>query len=513
LTANRTEQNWLDSVRTLLLSGQVASAQTTLTHALAEFPVSADLRRVQAGILQRGGHPHAAEQVLRELLKQNAGDAASAFALAELLKNECRSGAAAAVIRECFAGTQNSSDAELAIKAIELLDGCGRKHDALAVTQSAIAANRDDPRLHAYAGMLAVQLGEFNNARKHYLFALERDMRSVEWHVPLGLSNTLRYDNPDHPDLALFRQSLGRDGLSGVARAELHFALGKASDDIGDYASAAQHYREGNAIRKRTANWSRKAWRRAIEARLGIAPNVAALSPTEEFTPIFVVGMPRSGTTLLAELLSQDPQICNCGELPMLARLAQDAALAGTSNHAALRHAAASYVREARQDGATEAHWFIDKQPLNFRYVDLALAMFPDAKIIHCDRSERDVALSLWMQCFLEDVQGYSYNFDDIAMVMGDRSRLMAHWNQRHARSITTIRYEELVSAPDQITEALAKWIGLPPRTRVISTPESKPSISTASLWQARQPVYSTSVGRWKHFAKQVPELLRFKAS
>src|SRR6185437_4574571 len=176
---------------------------------------------------------------------------ASAFALAELLKKECRSGAAAAVMRECFAGAQNSSDVDLAIRAIELLDDCDCKADAASIAAVAIEANPDDPRLHAYAGMLQIQLGNFELARWHYLFALEHDGRAWEWHVPIGLSSAQRYESAEHSDFALFRNGLQRESLSHKAHAELHFALGKSYDDVGDYEQAARHFREGNAIAQR----------------------------------------------------------------------------------------------------------------------------------------------------------------------------------------------------------------------------------------------------------------------
>jgi hypothetical protein len=120
--------------------------------------------------------------------------------------------------------------------------------------------------------------------------------------------------------------------------------------------------------------------------------------------------------------------------------------------------------------------------------------------------------LSLWTQCFREDVQGYSYDFHDIALVMGDCERLMALWKQRFGPSIRDVQYEELVSDADRVTSAIAEWIGLPSRTADASTTGSNASISSASLWQARQPVYSGSVHRWKHFVHEVPELLQFKA-
>lgn len=492
------------------MRGQSSAAQGVLDQALAEYPSSTELRRAQAGAFQQSGRQEAAESVLRMLLEQDAGDASAAFALARILKDRGRTAAAAAVMDKCFAGDANLRDAGLAITAIELLDDCGRKRDAANIAEAAMALSPEDARLHAYAAMLQVQLGEFEEARRNYLFALERDGRAWEWHVPIGLSSSQRYRDDKHADFARFREGLRREGLSGSARAELHFALGKAHDDIGDYAEAARNFRTGNAIRKLDPVWPRKAWRRTIEAKLASRSMVRPLEPLPDFTPVFIVGMPRSGTTLLAERLSQYPCVRNRGELPWIARLSQQPELAAEPGHTALAHAAALYVAQARQDDAGDARWFLDKQPLNFRYVDLMLAMFPNAKIVHCVRDSRDTALSLWMQCFLEDVQGYSYDFDDIALVMRDCERLMARWRTRYPDSIRTIRYEDMVTSPQETVGTLAEWVGLPDAVLQSANVAAAPgnAISTASLWQARQPVNTRSILRWKNYAAFVPELL-----
>ena len=510
MAAIRDEEDWLATARAQILGGDLVVAQTTLAQALIDYPASVELRRAQAGVFLKIGHIADAERLFGELLVQNPGDSASAFPFAHLLQEQGRTAAAASVLRDCLASEPHARDANLAISAIELLDDCGRKRDAAAIAETVIDANPDDPRLRAYAGMLEIQLGEFERARQHYLFALEHDGRAWDWHVPIGLSSAQRYGSDDHPDFGLFRDGLRREGLSDLARAELHFALGKAHDDIGDYWTAARHFREGNAIRRRLTQWSRKAWRRMVEARLAASPIAHSLEPARNFTPIFIVGMPRSGTTLLAELLSHESGVCNRGEQPWLARLAQLPDLSGAPGRAALRHAASIYAARSRQDDADGVRWFIDKQPLNFRYVDLALAMFPDAKVIHCQRSPRDTALSLWMQCFLEDVQGYAYDFGDIATVMRDERRLMAHWRERYPDSIRSVRYEDLVTAPTDTVAKLAAWIGLPASLpKVAANAASSPeAISTASLWQARQPVTSRSIGRWKNYASAVPELL-----
>lgn len=503
-----TEQDWLDSVRALLLRGERTSAHATLARALSEHPKSVDLRRMQAGILLQTGQPASAERIFHTLLVQNPGDAGSAFALARLLTERGRTSAAAAVMRACLAAPQNVRDSELAIAAIELLDDCDRKRDAAAIAATAVTEAPDDPRLHAYAGMLAIQLGEFERARRHYLFALAREPFAYEWHVPIGLSSTFHYGNPDHPDFALFKAGLQRTDLSDLARAELHFALGKAYDDVRDYVHAAQYFQEGNAIRKHGANWSRKAWRRMVEARLASKPFAVTVPPIDEFVPVFIVGMPRSGTTLLAELLSRFPKMCNRGELPWIARLAQRTGLSGN----ALASAAKAYMIQSRQDDAAVARWFIDKQPLNFRYVGLMLAMFPQAKIVHCQRSPRDIALSLWMQCFREDVQGYAYDFDDIALVMRDEERLISHWQKLHPESIRAVRYEDVVTRTEDTVNSLAAWIGVSLHDSSVRDTVSGPAstINTASLWQARQPVNTRSIGRWKHYAPHIPGLSRF---
>lgn len=511
LARPRTEQDLLATVRADVLRGDLQRARDIAAEAIQAFPESLELRRAQAGILQQWHLTDAAEEALRVLLARFPSDAASAFSLTRMMCEQGRTAAAGAVLRACFTADANRRDANLSIAAIELLDGCGRKRDANAIAEAAIEANPDDPRLHAYAGMLALQSGEFESARAHYLFALDNDPRAVEWHVPIGLASTLRYQDPAHPDFARLRADLRRDGLSDLARAELHFALAKACDDIGDYGEAAQHLRSGNAIRKRNSAWSRKAWRRAIEARLAAVSNTPGAASMSDFSPIFIVGMPRSGTTLLAERLGRLPGVCNRGEQPWLARLALQPELQGVPDRTALGRAAETYVAQVRQDDAAAARWFIDKQPLNFRYVDLALALFPDAHVIYCRRNPRDNALSLWMQCFLEEVQGFSYDLDDIAGVMRDCEKLMVHWRQRYPESIRAIRYEDLVAAPEKVVTDLAAWIGIPNAAvgAVAVDRGSGSVISTASLWQARQPIDTRSVNRSEHYLLHIPELSR----
>ncbi len=502
------EMQALEQVRAAVLRGDRNGAARIAVAGLAEHPESLELRRALAGIHRQTGREAEAEKLLRDVLSCRADDAAAAFTLAEILIEAGRAAAAADALGACFAHA--AYDAELAIRAIELLDEAGRKRAAAGIAETALAAHPADARLHAYAGMLEVQLGEFARAREHYEYALAHDARAWEWNAPHGLSSAQRYTDATHPDFVLFRDGLARTDLSEKARASLLFAAGKAYDDIGDYAQAAGFYRKANALAHGQTAWSRKNWRRAVESRLSSKPFAQRLDAAD-FVPVFIVGMPRSGTTLVAELLARYTSVRNRGELPWLAKLARLPVLAGNPSRTVLERCSAIYAARLRQDDAGEARFFIDKQPLNFRYVDLIMALWPNARIVHCRRGARDTALSLWSQSFLEDVQGYAYDFGDIAVVMRDCERLMTHWRERYPQAIRELRYEELVAQPETQIAALAEWIGVPadsaPRANV-----AQEAIGTASLWQARQPVYTRSIGRWRQYAPYVSELEKFGA-
>ena len=501
------EADFLAELRSRALRGDSAGAERIAVDALNEHPQSNELRRALAGIYRQTQRDAQAETLLREVLAQDAGDAAAAFTLAEILKDAGRLSGTAAVLRACF--EVGDHDANLGIRAIELLADCQRQADAAAIAESALGKNPHDARLHAYAGMLQVQTGAFAQAREHYLYALAHSTQACEWNAPHGLSSAQRYTSAAHPDFALMRECLARTDLSDKARSSLLFAMGKAYDDIGDYARAAAYLREGNALAHAATLWSRKNWRRAIESRITAKP-ISNRLDAPQWTPVFIVGMPRSGTTLLAELLARHPLVCNRGELPWLANLAAQPVLAGNPPRSVLERTAATYVAQLLQDDAGDARFFIDKQPLNFRYVDLMLALWPNARIIHCRRNARDTALSLWSQSFVEEVQGYAYDFEDMALVMRDEQRLMTRWCKLYPASICAVHYEQLAADSENVIARLGAWLGLPAQPAMNKTSST---IGTASLWQARQPVYTRSVERWRNYVEFVPELLKFRAA
>jgi tetratricopeptide (TPR) repeat protein len=506
--AGQPERTWLECARALVLRRDTVTAAAVLSAAMDAYPAASEVRYALAGILRQDGQSAQAEALLRDLLGRQPDHAAATFLLARLLKDQGRMHATAVVVRSLF--DRGRQDLATVIQAVELLDDCDRKQDAAAICEAEIAAGSTDPRVHVHAAMLLAQLGRFDLARQRHAFALTHSEQALDWNIPLGLAGLQRYKDGNHPDFALFRDRLRQPGLSDQARRSLLFALGKAHDDIADYAQAAHYLRQANAIAHAHTHWSRKHWRRAIDARIASQPGSISLPPTTGWTPLFILGMPRSGTTLLAELLARRPEICNRGELAWLPSIARELVARGNDNREAYARAATAYAAQLRQDDSA-AHWFIDKQPHNFQHVDLILSLFPHARILYCQRNARDNALSLWATSFISDAQDFSYDWADIGATIQGCRRLMAHWQTRYAASIRTVRYEELTADPTACIASLMAWLGLAERGRVEACDPAR-SISTASLWQARQPVYTRSVERWRNYAPYVPELLRLPA-
>jgi LPS sulfotransferase NodH len=240
------------------------------------------------------------------------------------------------------------------------------------------------------------------------------------------------------------------------------------------------------------------------DARLAAAPLPFALEADHAWAPVFVVGVPRSGTTLLAEQLAKHPGVCNRGELGWLDLIARQLDNA-PHTRSSLEQAAARYAAQLRQDDG-DAKWFIDKQPLNLLHVDLILALWPHAKIIYCQRNARDTALSLWMQSFNDPAHDYACDMADIALVIRQCRRLMGHWQRRFPHAIHAVHYEALAADPEATLAPLVEWLGLPTRETITTPPQQ--AIRTASAWQARQPAHTRSVGRWRDYAPLIPELL-----
>lgn len=462
------------TARALWQQGQVAAARALLDDFLTHHPMHLEATSLLATLLQSQAELNAASQLMSDLCRQ--------------------SGLGVAITLRCA----------------QFIRQCQRHELAAILCEDALARGNASAELLALAGNLARELGQFDRARAHYFAALAAGVDLDRQFVLGALAATKRYTDRRDPDFERFIAHFeNRDG-SPDARAVTGFGLAKAYDDIGDYASAAKTLRTANQLSRQVQPWSREAWHQLLDSRMQSHAIAPPLLGDPGFVPVLIVGLPRSGTTLAATRLAGHPQVRDRGELPMLHFIAQRLQAGNLLHDAgALRQAADLYRAHAVQDDP-RVHWYVDKNPNNFRYLDLIAALFPQARIIHCRRDPRDTALSIWSQSFAHPQYGFASDLGDIADFIRGHDRLMQHWRQDLRVPMYDLDYETMVANPESTLEALRAFVGLPAATAPLTARASTVAIATASLWQARQPIYSTSVGRWKNYLQFLPELAQF---
>jgi tetratricopeptide (TPR) repeat protein len=470
--------------------------------------VESDAQLAVARDLWRQSRVAEAEAVLRKLIALQPRREDVAVLLAEVLRSQGRLGAASGTLRDWSRATGFEPGPSL--RAARFAQQCDRHAIAREICDGALARNAAPPAgLLALAGHVARESGDFAAARARYLAALDAGIDLERNHLLSALANTRRYSDAADPDIVRCEAHFRDTAYSARSRASAGFGLAKIRNDLGDYESAARVLREANAMVRGVQSWDGAAWRGFVDARMRerVAPVDSAADGN--FVPVFVVGVPRSGTTLTASLLARATGARDRGELRAL-RFIADQLIAGRhlDNPVALAEAANLYRMLAMQDDEP-TRWYLDQDPLNFRWLHIAAAMFPQARVILLRRGRRDTALSLWSQDFAHPDLGFAYDFDDMAGFMAGHDALMRHWRHNLRLPIFELDYETLVGEPEATMEKLRGFIGAPaaqPETRSDSAP-----VQSASVWQARQPVYSTSVGRWRDYEPYLPELMTFK--
>lgn len=471
----------------------------------ADAAAAASRRLAEARTLFESNETGRAEALSRAVVADAPAREDAAMLLARILQSQGRLGAAAQAMLEVCAA--NRFDPDVCLRAATFARQCDRHAAAAEICAGAIARGPVPAALLFLAGNVAREAGDFAKARAHYLAALDAGIDLDRNHVLGALANTQRYADPADPEIARFASHLADQRYSPRSRASAGFALAKARDDLGDCAAAAAALRQANALARSACAWSAAAWRDFVAARRreAVASAGTAGDPDPGFVPVFIVGLPRTGTTLTATLLARATGARDRGELRTLRFIAEQL-VAGNhlGERSALVEAAGLYRRLAVQDDPP-VRWYLDQDPLNFRWLHVAAATFPQARVIHLRRDQRDTALSLWSQDFAHPDLGFAYGFDDIAAFMAGHDALMAHWKQVLPIPVHELDYEALVEDPDAVLDDLARFIGA-------SVTGAKPSadgapVQSASVWQARQPVYRTSVGRWRRYAPYVPEL------
>ena len=286
----------------------------------------------------------------------------------------------------------------------------------------------------------------------------------------------------------------------------VHFALGKAHDDLGEYGRAIEHFDRANLLKKRmNKHYDGNAHAELVDRLIRrFTPEFFARNKDMAHdwdVPVLIVGMPRSGTTLAEQIISSHPDVAAGGELTFWPDRAPDF---GVDRHGRIdpvwmRETQAAYQARLGQISTT-ARRITDKLPQNFQNVGLLHAAFPKARVIHCRRNPTDICLSIYFANFSNRMD-FSFDREWIVAYYQQYSRLMQHWrNVLPSNCLLDIEYEELVSAPEPVIRRMIDFCGLEWDDACLRPEQNQRVIKTASIWQARQPIYGTSVSRWRRY-------------
>ncbi len=394
----------------------------------------------------------------------------------------------------------------------------GKLDDAVACYRRAVDLKPTLVKAHGNLGVALQELGDLRGAEDCFRTALRQDSKFAFAHYKLA--ELLGGKLPEN-DLAAQRRLLKEPGLTDAQRLFLHFGLAQVLDARGEYAEAAEHLDRGNALQ-------RSEWRKCgqeynpNEYESLITRMIAVCTPEffervrgfglESELPVFIVGLPRSGTTLIEQILAGHSQVFGAGEV----KLAQDTMAAlgvdgvdsieGLSrlNRPTAQRLASRHLERLRGLSGIALR-IVDKMPDNYLYLGLLASLFPRAKFIHCRRDLRDVAVSCWLTHFREirwaNDQGH------IASRFHEYQRVMKHWRTVLPVRLLEVDYEETVADLEGVARKLVDWCGLAWEPTCMEFHQVKRPVRTVSAVQVRQPVYRTSVGRWKHYEQALASL------
>jgi len=405
-----------------------------------------------------------------------------------------------------------------------LLDGIGtlfsqanEPRRALGAYNQAIALAPDRPHLLFNRATARRYLGELAEAESDYdrVIALKPD--DYEAHRN---RSELRTQSPDNNHTAVLEALLAKGTADWMGEVELRYALAKEYEDLGLYQQSFRQLQQGAGLRRKhlryditrdvaTVDWIMEAFREKS------APATGAAS---EASPIFIVGLPRSGSTLVDRILSSHSSVHSAGELPHFALALVDSVRRQTGGaqltrkELVVRSASTDfaalgrdYLARVRAGGITAA-CFTDKMPLNYLYCGLIQRALPNARIIHVTRRPMAACYAMYKTLF-KDGYPFSYELSELAQYYAAYQRLMRHWEAIVPGRIHAVSYEDLVAAQVGTTRELLDFCGLGWEDGCLAFHRNPAPTNTASAVQVRRRIYDTSVSQWRHYEQQLEPL------
>lgn len=509
-------RTWSDLGRLYAVIGDAERALPCFEQALRIDPRHADSWHNLGLACKQRGHVQRAFDALKQALLLDPTRAESYLSLGNLLVDAEQLEDAIG----CFerAAAHDPTLAKAHSRLAQELSQRGDVERAGSLFRHALSLDADDVASWFGLGRALEDLGQAESALSCYRNVLQRQPGHA---LALGQYFALVKEDEGQDWLAQLEPALDQTDGSAEAKALMGYGLAKWYDRRGRFQEAASAGTRANAARRKAAG---PMDRGALTARIDaiIETYTAEFFTTRRHIgigtdqPVFIVGLPRSGTTLTEQILSAHPLLHGAGELPDLARLAiksldhNEARPWQAAEHLVDEmtghRVAHDYLTALRHGAHPDCRRISDKQPLNFFHLAFAALLFPNARVIHCRRDARDNALSIWMENFNPDQQ-YATDFSDLAHFIAQYRRLMAHWQAVLPLQILDMPYEETVADVEGQARRMMTFLKVPWDARCLDFHRQERAVQTPSRWQVRQPIYNRSVGRWKAYAPYLPEL------
>lgn len=380
-----------------------------------------------------------------------------------------------------------------------------RYNEAIACFQEAVRLKPDFAEAYNSLGTALSDLGKRDDAAASYEKAVAAWPGFARAHH--NLSFVKKFDDSD-PQIDQMADLVTQDSVTDTEKTLLHFGLGKAYDDLEQYEDAFMHFAEGNRLRKALIGYD-IADDRELFSRIRSVQETITPSDNENkgATPIFIVGMPRSGTSLVEQILASHSKVHGAGELATLENSIKTLGVLDAGNPSSLLADLAHDYRHTLNTRANDASHITDKMPLNFRWIGLIRAALPDAKIVHVKRDPRATGWSIFRRSFAMGGNGYAYDLKDIADYYHLYQDLMAFWDEAFPGAIHHLDYDKLTVDQEAQTRTLLDHVGLNWEDQCLAFDKTECAVATASAHQVRKPIYQGSSDAWRNYAPFISAL------
>lgn len=496
---------------TLAALGRRTEAVASLRQAVKLNPRFGEALKNLGHLLRELGDPRAAAELYRTAVGLSPQAADGHYHLGEALYELGEPAESVLSFRRALALRPDYAAAHLGLAtALRLL---GQNAAAQQSCREALAADAQHVGALCLLGDLHADRGEFAPARELFQRSL-----AIDAEFPPAFCSIVaqRRMTPDDAAWLQGAEALLAKSLPLEHEIGLRYALGKYHDDLEQFDAAFGQYEQANELSRRfAAKYDGAGLARQVDQIISrfssafLRENHRGASASE--LPVFVIGMPRSGTSLIEQILASHPQAFGAGELRFWDGALQAfsaAASAGAAAADALALITRDYLHQLSEP-AGRALRVVDKMPANFLYAGLIHSALPRAKILHVRRDPLDTCLSVYFQNFFR-IHPYASDLGDLAHYYREYARISAHWRAvLPAEALLEIPYEALVGDQEHWTRRMLDFIGLPWNPHCLNFQETSRVVITASRWQVRQKIYSASVGRWRNYEKYVGPLLQ----